>query len=95
MDSTLHMESSTCPYPLSVVWWKTWEGVNRAIIGYSDGSICFVGLSPNCPFVASTNIPEGYVTKLVICRDKLNENALLLVSLVIITSLFLLLLVLP
>lgn len=74
------MVSHTCPYPLSVVWWRTWEGVNRAAIGYSDGSICFVGLSPNCPFVASTNISEGYVSKLVICRDKIYENAILLVS---------------
>lgn len=77
------MESTTCPYPLSVVWWKTCEGVNRAIIGYSDGSICFVGLSPNCPFVASTNINEGAVVKLVKCGGKIYENVILLVNYII------------
>lgn len=37
-----------CPYPLSVVWWTTTKNdvqsqQHRAIIGYSDGTICVVG----------------------------------------------------
>lgn len=74
------MASNTCPYPLSVVWWRTLEGVNRAVIGYSDGSICFVGLSPNCPFVASTAVESGSVVKLLICRDHTFDSVMLLVS---------------
>lgn len=74
------MASNTCPYPLSVVWWRTLEGVNRAVIGYSDGSICFVGLSPNCPFVASTAVETGSVVKLLICRDNTFDSVMLLVS---------------
>lgn len=76
------MASNTCPYPLSVVWWRTLEGVNRAVIGYSDGSICFVGLSPNCPFVASTAVESGSVVKLLICRDNTFDSVMLLVSFV-------------
>ncbi|XP_013097207.2 uncharacterized protein LOC106080378 [Stomoxys calcitrans] len=74
------MASNTCPYPLSVVWWRTLEGVNRAVIGYSDGSICFVGLSPNCPFVASTSVESGSVVKLLICRDNTFESVMLLIT---------------
>lgn len=74
------MYSATCPYPLSVVWWQTMDSINRAIIGYSDGSICFVGLSPNCPFVASTSINSGSVVKLLICRDNTFESVMMLVS---------------
>lgn len=74
------MASNTCPYPLSVVWWRTLEGVNRAVIGYSDGSVCFVGLSPNCPFVASTAVESGSVVKLLICRDNTFDSVMLLVS---------------
>lgn len=38
----------SCPYPLSVVWWTTTKNdvqnqQHRAIIGYSDGTICVVG----------------------------------------------------
>jgi len=73
------MASKTCPYPLSVVWWKTNSGQNRAIIGYSDGSICFVGLSPNCPMIASTAIENGSVMRLVICKDKAYDGVMLLV----------------
>ncbi|XP_075169740.1 RCC1 and BTB domain containing protein claret [Haematobia irritans] len=74
------MASNTCPYPLSVVWWRTLDGVNRAVIGYSDGSICFVGLSPNCPFVASTAVESGSVVKLLICRDNTFESVMLLIT---------------
>lgn len=77
------MASSTCPYPLAVVWWQTIDGVNRAVIGYSDGSICFVGLSPNCPFVASTAIDDGSVVKLLICKDSTFESVMLLVNITI------------
>lgn len=33
-----------CPYPTSVVWWQTFDSKQCAIIGYSDGSICIVGM---------------------------------------------------
>lgn len=78
--ATSFMASITCPYPLAVVWWQTIDGVNRAVIGYSDGSICFVGLSPNCPFVASTAIDTGSVVKLLICKDSTFESVMLLVN---------------
>jgi len=78
--ATSFMASKTCPYPLSVVWWKTNSGQNRAIIGYSDGSICFVGLSPNCPMIASTAIENGSVMRLVICKDKAYDGVMLLVG---------------
>ncbi|XP_054728127.1 uncharacterized protein LOC129237413 isoform X1 [Anastrepha obliqua] len=74
------MASVTCPYPLAVVWWQTIDGVNRAVIGYSDGSICFVGLSPNCPFVASTAIETGSVVKLLICKDSSFDSVILLIT---------------
>ncbi|KAH8294765.1 hypothetical protein KR018_002629, partial [Drosophila ironensis] len=74
------MASKTCPYPLSVVWWRTHQGMNRAIIGYSDGSICFVGLSPNCPMIASTAIDNGSVMRLVICKDKAYDGVMLLIT---------------
>lgn len=78
--ATSFMASKTCPYPLSVVWWKTYYGLNRAIIGYSDGSICFVGLSPNCPMIASTSIDNGSVVRLTICKDNTFDGVMLLVS---------------
>ncbi|XP_030371281.1 uncharacterized protein LOC115621712 [Scaptodrosophila lebanonensis] len=74
------MVSKTCPYPLSVVWWKTYYGLNRAIIGYSDGSICFVGLSPNCPMIASTSIEDGSVVRLLICKDNTFDGVMLLIT---------------
>ncbi|EDV94385.1 uncharacterized protein LOC6567740 [Drosophila grimshawi] len=74
------MASKTCPYPLSVVWWKTYNGLNRAIIGYSDGSICFVGLSPNCPMIASTSIQNGSVVRLTICKDNTFDGVMLLIT---------------
>ncbi|XP_036324147.1 uncharacterized protein LOC118737630 isoform X2 [Rhagoletis pomonella] len=78
--ATSFMASVTCPYPLAVVWWQTIDGVNRAVIGYSDGSICFVGLSPNCPFVASTAIETGSIVKLLICKDSTFESVMLLIT---------------
>ncbi|XP_055923460.1 uncharacterized protein LOC129953936 isoform X2 [Eupeodes corollae] len=77
---TSFMCSATCPYPLSVVWWQTVNLGHRAIIGYSDGSICFVGLSPNCPFVASTAIESGSVVKMLICKDNNVESVTLLIT---------------
>ncbi|EDW83017.2 uncharacterized protein Dwil_GK22629 [Drosophila willistoni] len=78
--ATSFMASKTCPYPLSVVWWKTNYGLNRAIIGYSDGSICFVGLSPNCPMIASTAIENGSVMRLLICKDNTFDGVMLLIT---------------
>lgn len=80
MMATSFMASKTCPYPLSVVWWKTYCGLNRAIIGYSDGSICFVGLSPNCPMIASTSIQNGSVVRLTICKDNTFDGVMLLIT---------------
>lgn len=31
-----------CPYPTAVVWWRTKRRQDRAIVGYSDGSVCFL-----------------------------------------------------
>lgn len=78
---------SECPYPQSVVWWNT-SKLNeqnlqhRAIIGYSDGSICVVGLAPNCPFIANTSIESknGGIAQMFICRDSIFNNVSLLVS---------------
>lgn len=76
-----------CPYPLSVVWWVTSKcdeqnGQHRALIGYSDGSICVVGLTPNCPFIANTSIDSksGGIEKMTICRDPIVKSVSLLVS---------------
>lgn len=33
---------STCPIPTAVIWWKTHNDENRAILGYSDGCIVVV-----------------------------------------------------
>lgn len=76
-----------CPYPQSVVWWNTSKlneqnPQHRAIIGYSDGSICVVGLAPNCPFIANTSIESknGGIAQMFICRDSIFNNVSLLVS---------------
>lgn len=37
-DSTI----SSCPFPTSVIWWKTHLEENRAILGYSDGCVVVV-----------------------------------------------------
>lgn len=75
-----------CPYPLSVVWWVTSKcdeqnRQHRALIGYSDGSICVVGLTPNCPFIANTSIDSksGGIEKMAICRDPIVKSVTLLV----------------
>lgn len=31
-----------CPYPTACVWWQTKRRQDRAIVGYSDGSVCFL-----------------------------------------------------
>lgn len=79
--------SSSCPFPTAVVWWVTSRGdehnrQHRAIIGYSDGSICVVGLTPNCPFIANTAIDSkcGGIHKMTICRDPIIKSVSLLVS---------------
>lgn len=79
-----------CPFPTAVVWWVTSKGdeqtrQHRAIIGYSDGSICVVGLTPNCPFIANTAIDSkcGGIQKMTICRDPIVKSVSLLVSLLI------------
>lgn len=33
---------TVCPYPTAVVWWQTKRRQDRAIVGYSDGSVCFL-----------------------------------------------------
>lgn len=75
-----------CPYPLSVVWWipskcDEQNRQHRALIGYSDGSICVVGLTPNCPFIANTSIDNksGGIEKMTICRDPIVKSVSLLV----------------
>lgn len=50
VSSSAVMEASTvscdstasCPYPTTVIWWKTHLDENRAILGYSDGCIVVV-----------------------------------------------------
>lgn len=71
-----------CPYPTCVLWWYTLNCENRAIVGYSDGTICFVGLTPNCPFIANTSVEKGAIDKLTICKDSSME----IISLMINTS---------
>lgn len=80
--------SEPCPFPMSVVWWVTSKSEDpnsrqhRAIIGYSDGSICIVALTPNCPFIANTAIEvrSGGVQRMTICRDPILKSVSLLVS---------------
>lgn len=76
-----------CPYPLSVAWWSTKKLVehshqHRAIIGYSDGSICVVGLAPNCPLIANTSIDRksGGIVRMLICRETTISHVSLLVG---------------
>lgn len=75
-----------CPFPMSVVWWSTsrideQNHQHRAIVGYSDGSICVVGLAPNCPFIANTSIERkcGGILQMTICRDTIVKSVSLLV----------------
>lgn len=83
MDSQLlssSVSSYLCPYPTAVAWWKTINGHYRAIIGYSEGTICVVALTINCPFIGSTAVERGAVEKLVICRDNNAETITLMVN---------------
>lgn len=90
-ENTENLGSETanlCPFPLSVVWWSTsrldeQKHQHRAVIGYSDGSICVVGLAPNCPFIANTSIESksGGISQMIICRDTIVKSVSLLVSL--------------
>lgn len=77
---------NVCPFPMSVVWWSTsrldeQNHQHRAIVGYSDGSICVVGLAPNCPFIANTSIESkcGGILQMTICRDTIVKSVSLLV----------------
>lgn len=81
---SISQDSTTfpCPYPTCVLWWYTLNCENRAIVGYSDGTICFVGLTPNCPFIANTSVEKGAIEKLTICKDSSME----IISLMINTS---------
>lgn len=72
-------EHQPCPYPTSVCWWQCVDGRNRAIIGYNDGCICFVDLSPNAPYITNLRMDEA-VLKLDIFRDLKSELFYLLVS---------------
>lgn len=85
-ESNVQNTVNVCPYPLSVVWWCTsrideQKHQHRAIIGYSDGSICVVGLAPNCPFIANTSIESksGGILEMCICRDSIVKSVSLLV----------------
>uniref|UniRef100_A0A6B2ENE5 E3 ubiquitin-protein ligase herc2 n=1 Tax=Phlebotomus kandelakii TaxID=1109342 RepID=A0A6B2ENE5_9DIPT len=71
--------SSPCPYPTAVVWWQTSKCKNRAIIGYSDGSISIVSLTSNCPLIAYTLVSGCSIEKLRICRDACGETTTLLI----------------
>ncbi|XP_055592814.1 uncharacterized protein LOC129744353 [Uranotaenia lowii] len=72
--------SASCPYPTCCSWWKTLSDEPRAILGYSDGSICVVALTPNCPFLGNTNCERGSIEKLVICQDNSMETISLMIN---------------
>lgn len=78
---------NVCPFPMSVVWWSTsrldeQNHQHRAIVGYSDGSICVLGLAPNCPFIANTSIENkcGGILQMTICRDTIVKSVSLLIT---------------
>uniref|UniRef100_A0A182ND12 Uncharacterized protein n=1 Tax=Anopheles dirus TaxID=7168 RepID=A0A182ND12_9DIPT len=77
LESTV---SSSCPYPTCCSWWKTLANEPRAILGYSDGSICVVGLMPNCSFLGDTNCERGSIEKLIICQDNSMETISLMIN---------------
>lgn len=92
-QNNLQKTANVCPFPLSVVWWSTsrldeQNHQHRAIVGYSDGSICVVGLAPNCPFIANTSIESksGGILQMTICRDTIVKSVSLLVIFQILTS---------
>ncbi|XP_035899291.1 uncharacterized protein LOC118506373 [Anopheles stephensi] len=72
--------SLSCPYPTCCSWWKTLANEPRAILGYSDGSICVVGLMPNCSFLGDTNCERGSIEKLIICQDNSMETISLMIN---------------
>ncbi|XP_055529241.1 uncharacterized protein LOC129721107 [Wyeomyia smithii] len=72
--------SVSCPYPTCCSWWKTLNDEPRAILGYSDGSICVVALTPNCPFLGNTNCERGSIVKLIICQDNTMETISLMIN---------------
>uniref|UniRef100_A0A182IDA2 Uncharacterized protein n=1 Tax=Anopheles arabiensis TaxID=7173 RepID=A0A182IDA2_ANOAR len=77
LESTV---SLSCPYPTCCSWWKTLANEPRAILGYSDGSICVVGLMPNCSFLGDTNCERGSIEKLIICQDNSMETISLMIN---------------
>ncbi|XP_065095854.1 uncharacterized protein ca [Ochlerotatus camptorhynchus] len=72
--------SVSCPYPTCCSWWETLTNEPRAILGYSDGSICVVALTPNCPFLGNTNCERGSIEKLIICQDNSMETISLMIN---------------
>ncbi|XP_050082289.1 uncharacterized protein LOC126569330 [Anopheles aquasalis] len=72
--------SVSCPYPTCCSWWRTLANEPRAILGYSDGSICVVALTPNCPFLGNTNCERGSIEKLIICQDYSMETISLMIN---------------
>ncbi|XP_052866276.1 uncharacterized protein LOC128272494 [Anopheles cruzii] len=72
--------SASCPYPTCCSWWRTLASEPRAILGYSDGSICVVALTPNCPFLGNTNCERGSIEKLIICQDNSMETISLMIN---------------
>ncbi|XP_053680778.1 uncharacterized protein LOC128731670 [Anopheles nili] len=77
LESTV---SVSCPYPTCCSWWKTLSNEPRAILGYSDGSICVVGLMPNCSFLGDTNCERGSIERLIICQDNSMETISLMIN---------------
>ncbi|XP_053669544.1 uncharacterized protein LOC128719926 [Anopheles marshallii] len=81
ISSSLESTASlSCPYPTCCSWWKTLANEPRAILGYSDGSICVVGLMPNCSFLGDTNCERGSIEKLIICQDNSMETISLMIN---------------
>lgn len=78
-----------CPFPTKVLWWQTriaeddssTSAKHRAIVGYSDGTVCIVNLEPHCPLVAHTSIERNDgVDEMVTCRDNVMNSMTLIVS---------------
>lgn len=84
MDSQIlssSMESTTiCPYPKCATWWLTNSGDHRAIVGYSEGTICIVRLTINCPFIGTCFVERGNIEQLIVCRDNNSETITLMIN---------------
>lgn len=83
IDSTTGSSSimqNSCPYPTCITWWETLSNDNRAILGYSDGSLCVVGLTEKCPLIGYTYVERGGVEKLLICRDNNMDTITLMIN---------------